>query len=279
MPPRFRIAPTPSGYLHLGNGVNFVLTAALARVHAAELLLRIDDLDAARVREAYREDVAATLAWLLPGVPLAMTVRQSERRARYDAVLGGLRQNGLLFACSCTRRQLAAVREAAGVDINDYPGTCRDRGISLDADGVAWRMRESGVVVRQKDGAPSYQLASLTDDVDLGITHLVRGEDLRDSTSIQRVLAQAFIGVVDGTDWPDFGRFGGVRAYHHPLLTDAAGAKLSKSDGADSLRSVRERGAGPSVVFAAAGGLLGVTGITDLGGLAHAVGRSGVAWA
>ena len=283
MPARFRIAPTPSGLLHVGNGVNFVLTAALARVHGGALLLRVDDLDVARVRDAYLADIRDTIRWLLPG-DLASSlasaaVQQSARRPRYASVLEGLRQNGLVFGCGCTRRQLAAARDGAGVDVNDYPGTCAGRGLDLDAPGVAWRMHGSGVVVRQKDGAPSYQLASLTDDVDLGVTHLVRGEDLRGSTAIQRVLAQALTGVAEAGDWPDYGRFGAVRAHHHDLLTDVGGRKLSKSDGATSLRAWRQGGRGPGEVYAAAARVAGVTGVTDLVGLARALRAVGVEWA
>lgn len=276
MTPRSRIAPTPSGYLHLGNAVNFALTAALAQSLNAGLFLRVDDLDAARARPEYREDIRETIAWLLPELApdlLAAPVLQSERLHVYRDVLGGLRQNALLFACSCTRRELAAAREATareagGVDVNDYPGTCRGRGLDLDAAGVAWRMRESGVVVRQKDGAPSYQLASLVDDCALGVTHLVRGEDLRRSTELQRELARHL----------GYARFAGVRAWHHPLLTDARGNKLSKSAGAASVRALRVAGASRGHVFAKAGQLLGASGVTDLAELTYAVGESAVDW-
>ena len=281
----FRLAPTPSGYLHLGNGVNFAITAALAQAHDARLSLRIDDLDAARTREAYLADIRETIKWLLPadlaGRILSDGVRQSTRLAAYREVLEGLRQNALVFACSCSRRQLAAARRAGGVDVNDYPGTCRDRRIPLDAPDVAWRMRGSGAVVRQKDRQPSYQLASLTDDVTSGVTHLVRGADLRDSTAIQRVLAEALtppLPVRTPADWPDFGRFAGVHTYHHPLLTDAAGAKLSKSDGADSLRALRADGASPLVVFAKAAEVMGVTGVTDLPTFTYALRQRTVVW-
>ena len=271
MADRFRIAPTPSGYLHLGNAVNAALTAALAATHDARLSLRVDDLDAARVRPAYRRDVDEALAWLLPEAhaagAFAAPLRQSARLDRYAHVLEGLRHNRLVFACACTRRQLAAARGTAQADVNRYAGTCRERDLDLDAPGVAWRMRDSGLVVRQKDGRPSYQLASLTDDLDLGITHLVRGADLRASTELQRELARTLAGLPPG--WlpagrPDFARFAGVRAWHHPLLTDADGAKLSKSAGATSVRALRGSGAGPEVVFAAAGRLVGAEGVTRL---------------
>ena len=285
MRPHFRLAPTPSGYLHLGNGVNFAITAALAQAHDARLSLRIDDLDAARTREDYLLDIRETIEWLLPpalarGV-LADASRQSERLDAYRGVLEGLRQNSLVFACSCSRRQLAAAREAVDIDVNDYPGTCRERGLPLDAADVAWRMRDSGVVVRQKDGQPSYQLASLTDDVIRGVTHLVRGGDLRDSTAIQHVLAQALtapLPVRTPADWPDFGRFAEVETFHHPLLTDDADAKLSKSDGADSLRALRMAGAPPSVVFAKSAEVMGVTGVTNLPTFAYALRQRTVAW-
>ena len=286
MAERFRIAPTPSGYLHLGNAVNAALTAALAAAHDAGLTLRLDDLDAARVRPAYRRDVDEVLAWLLPAAhaagAFATPLRQSARLDRYALVLGGLRQNDLVFACACTRRQLAAARGTdAPPDVNRYPGTCRDRGLDLDAPGVAWRMRDSGLVVRQKDGRPSYQLASLTDDLDLGVTHLVRGDDLRASTALQRDLAHALAALPPGrlpADGPDFAHFAAVRAWHHPLLTGPDGAKLSKSAGATSVRALREAGAGPERVFAAAGRLVGVEGVRSLAGLTEAVGARPPAW-
>ncbi len=262
----FRLAPTPSGYLHLGNGVNFVLTAALAQSRGARLLLRIDDLDQARVRPGYVRDIDETIRWLLPDLAtglLAEPIYQSRRVRRYAAVLEGLRQNDLVFACSCSRKQLAAAQKRGGrenVDINVYPGTCAGAKLELDAPNTVWRMRDSGTVVRQRNGRVSYQLASLTDDVDHDVTHLVRGEDLRTSTAMQSVLAKALrperLPTVPG-DWPTFGAFLDVRAWHHPLLLDDDGRKLSKSDGAQSLRAMRAAGAAPAVVLAKAAQLLG----------------------
>ena len=269
MPATFRLAPTPSGYLHLGNGVNFLLTAALAQSLQAQLFLRVDDSDEARVRPAYLRDIDETLRWLLPAQAhglLAGAVYQSRRRARYAVVLEGLRQNALVFACACSRKQLAAARHAGGqedrqdLDVNAYRGTCAMAGLDLDAPNVVWRMRDSGIVVRQRDGQASYQLASLTDDVDYGVTHLVRGEDLRASTEMQRVLAQALASEClrkVPPDWPTFGGFSDVRAWHHPLVLDGDGRKLSKSEGAQSLRALRATGYSSAVVLAKAAGLLG----------------------
>ena len=276
--PRLRIAPTPSGLLHLGNGVNFVLTAAAARQLGGSLALRVDDLDARRTRPAYLADIGDTLRWLLPVVAddlLAGAGYQSQRRERYEEVLGDLRSADLVYGCRCTRRELAAARAAgspSGQDVNDYPGTCRSRGLGLDASGTAWRTRDGDIVVRQRDGSPSYQLASLVDDVDAGITHLVRGADLADSTRMQAVLAQALAPLR-----PAFGAFAKTRCLHHGLVRDATGAKLSKSAGATSLRAMRARGVGAGAVLAEAGKLLGVADVPSLSALA-AVAWDDLAW-
>ena len=272
-PPRLRIAPTPSGLLHLGNGVNFALTAALADALGAELRLRVDDLDAARVRPAYLTDIAATLRWLLPeraNELLDGAAYQSKRRERYTAVLEDLRQNGELFACACTRREIRAAQSAAagregGGDVNAYPGTCLGQALGLDRPDVAWRLRPrpgslSATVLRQRDGTPAYQLASLIDDVEFGITHLVRGADLRSSTDLQRQLARVL--AANGTQ--AYAAFAQVRAWHHPLVTDADGRKLSKSAGATSLAALRATPDGQARVFAEAGRLIGGADCSDL---------------
>ena len=257
MSPSLRLAPTPSGYLHLGNGVNFALNALLAERLGGRLLLRVDDLDAARLRPAYLDDLADTLHWLLPRRAdelLRTAVYQSGRRERYRAALALLRDRGLLYACACSRRDIRAAQEAAGLpfDVNAYPGTCRGAARALDQPDVAWRLRpDVGVrgdfVVRQRDGTPAYQLASVVDDVDLGITHVVRGVDLRASSEMQRVLAQALARVA-----PQYAAFAKTKLIHHPLITDEAGRKLSKSAGSASLRTWREAGRDPGEVFALA---------------------------
>ena len=267
--PRLRLAPTPSGLLHIGNGANFVLTAALAQALSGELLLRVDDLDGARVRGEYLNDIDVALDFLFPR-PLFVglrqnTVHQSSRIAHYAAALDTLRARDLVYACTCSRRDLRAAQEAAGlrVDVNAYLGTCRDKALPLDAEGAVWRLRTEepagDFVVRQRNGRPSYQVASLVDDVALGITHVVRGEDLASSTAMQRVLAKALAPHDEAyaafTDDPP-GVASPVRFYHHPLLTDPRGRKLSKSAGADSLRALRQDGMRAEVVYYEAARLL-----------------------
>jgi glutamyl-tRNA synthetase len=160
-----------------------------------------------------------------------------------------LRATGLLFACRKSRRDLAPFN-------GEYPAHFRDQQLSLDDPDVAWRIATPpgfplpDFVVRRRDGIPAYQVASLTDDLHFGITHVVRGEDLNTSTAAQRFLAECLAA-------DDFLK---IRFLHHLLLTDAQGQKLSKSAGADSLKSIREGGGAPDAVFRSAGAMLGLPG-------------------
>lgn len=259
-----RIAPTPSGYLHAGNGAAFVLAWRLAREAGGKVLLRIDDLDAERMRPEYVEDIFATLRWLGvdwdegPQGPVELQHRWSQqlRMAEYAALVRQLREGGHLYACTCSRKEVAA-RTGTGL----YDGHCRGRGVPMDLPGRAWRLRmprdgqvewrtwpDGAVrhlrlnlpdpVVRQRDGRPAYQVASLCDDVRFGISVVVRGEDLLPSTAIQQHLA-ALLGI---------GSFRQVLFLHHPLVLDEQGRKRSKSSGAVSLRELRMQGGGPAPV-------------------------------
>lgn len=264
MPERTRIAPTPSGYLHAGNAVGFLITARLAREHGASLRLRIDDLDAERARPEFIADIFASLTWLGircdagPSSPAEHDAVGSQlaRVPGYNKLLDQLALGGHLYACSCSRRELIAC-------------TCSDRHIALDAPAVSWRLRvpetcpvnikglvgdsrvDLGVllhdpVLRQRNGRPAYQIASLADDVDHGITFIVRGADLLPSTACQLYLAH-LLGLSAFTD---------VRFLHHPLITDERGDKLSKSEGAASLIAMREAGLAPDELYAAADAML-----------------------
>jgi len=251
MPERTRIAPTPSGYLHAGNAVGFLITARLASERKATLRLRIDDLDVERARPAYIEDIFASLEWLGiqwdegPTGPADHAARWSQelRVPRYTGLLTLLAAQDHLYACTCSRRGIVAC-------------TCRDQSNALDAPGVSWRLRvpepcpveiktlngSASVdlaallhdpVLRQRNGRPAYQIASLADDVDHGTTLIVRGSDLLPSTACQLHLA-GLLGLSS---------FAQVRFLHHPLITDVSGNKLSKSEGAASLKAMREAGA------------------------------------
>lgn len=273
--PRSRIAPTPSGLLHIGNAASFVLTERLVRQAEGTLLLRIDDLDADRVRPAYITDIFDTLAWLgivpdqgpVDASTLADNWSQRSRVHLYDAALDRLRALGLVYGCNCSRRQVMD-RSEDGL----YPGTCRDKGLDLDAPDTAWRLRlpeacsvhVSGPgadvpvdlsrdmgdpVVRTRRGVAAYQIASLVDDVTFGIDLIVRGEDLLPSSALQLHLA-----AVLGEEG-----FRKATFIHHPLLTDAVGSKLSKSQGAGSLKEMRKNGADREIVLRLADDLLAAT--------------------
>lgn len=261
---RTRLAPTPSGYLHLGNILSFSLTAALARRTGASILLRIDDLDRERVENEFLEDIFATLDFLEipwdegPG-NLAEYERewsQVHRMKHYREALERLKASGKLFACDCSRSKI--LRESPD---GAYPGTCREKNIPLDTEGCNWRIRTDasgdagsagGVmtdfVVRKKDGYPAYQLTSVVDDLLLDVDLVVRGEDLRASTAAQQWLA----------DQLGYAAFGRICFFHHPLLMNSGKEKLSKSAGATSIQYFRRQGLPPAEIYQMIAGQLGL---------------------
>lgn len=246
-----RIAPTPSGFIHLGNAANFLLTRATVRAGNGRLLLRIDDLDGTRSRPEYVQHIFTSLTDLNieidegPGNPeeLIDNWSQHHRMTLYQDALSVLREQGLLYACNCSRKKVSQ-NNPDGI----YRGQCRDKGISLDEPGVAWRIRipdgkiihlpellqpllsavdlwagMGDFVVRKKDGVPAYQIASLIDDCYFEVSVIIRGEDLLMSSAAQFYLAELL-----GKD--NF--LAKLQFYHHPLLTESDGEKLSKSAGA-----------------------------------------------
>lgn len=263
---RTRLAPTPSGYLHIGNVLSFVLTTALAERSGAAVLLRIDDLDRERVEREYVQDIFDTLHFLdIPwgegpkdGEEYEARYSQLHRMNLYCEALRQLRNEDAVFACTCSRTQVLGV-SAVGA----YPGTCLHKNIPLDTPGASWRLKtkeekEISVrtlpgpviqarlppimryfVVRKKDGFPSYQLSSLIDDVHFGIDLIVRGEDLWSSTLAQLCLASIL----------KKESFSTSTFHHHPLLFSPAGLKLSKSAGSISIRHYRKEGLSPADVY------------------------------
>lgn len=272
-----RLAPTPSGFLHLGNAVNFTLTWLLTRWAGGTLHLRIDDLDRARFRPAYLANIFHTLDWLGldydhgPTGPDDFEQHYSQRHylAHYHALLNLLRhQTSLVYACTCSRTDILAQAPDGR-----YPGTCRHRQLPLDTPGAAWRVRvpeqvavsfpdswqgpvmvrlgqEMGdFVVRKKDGVPAYQLGSVVDDLRLGTTLIVRGADLLPSTAAQLWLAQQL---------PATAAFKAPRLHllHHALLPGPDGQKLSKSQQQPLERGVLTQAEGPRAVYRAVAQLL-----------------------
>lgn len=239
-----RIAPTPSGYLHWGNLLNFSLAWRETRISNGILQLRIDDLDSTRSRPEYIEDIFHTLNWLGfdwddgPTSPddFVRNHSQSARKEIYREWLPMFPG----YACCCSRQEIRARTEKT------YDGHCRDLGLELISGVTQWRARENGVeediVLWRKDDLPAYHLVSLIEDIAFGTTLIVRGADLLESTQAQLRLANWL-----GEDGEAFKK---VKFIHHPLLLDEAGHKMSKSSGATSLKHCRESGMLPSDVFA-----------------------------
>jgi glutamyl-tRNA synthetase len=265
---RTRIAPTPSGFLHLGNVLSFAITAALAKIHDAKILLRIDDLDQTRVNKQYVQDIFDTLNFLkIPWDEGPRDVKEFEseysqlhRMGLYNEALKHLQDNGLIYACNCSRKQLS-----------ETICHCYEKHLPLTANNVSWRLITSptngliiknyngeliqaelpvdmdNFVVRKKDGFPSYQLTSVIDDLRYRVDVVVRGQDLWQSTLAQHELASA-LGAAD---------FMQKTFYHHPLIKDSAGNKLSKSAGATSIKYLREQGKSAGDVYNLIGNILG----------------------
>ena len=234
---RTRIAPTPSGFLHLGNLYNFLLTQRVARELNAELRLRIDDLDAFRMRDEYIEDVFRCLHWLgieWQGPPQDLAeyhgfAATPGRIDRYYDRLESMIAAGLpAFICRCSRRELSrdalCERGCAKQRLKLVSGKSAVR-VHVPPEHPELRSAMGDFIVWRREDLPAYQLQSLIDDVDMGITHIVRGEDLVDSTLAQQYLA----------GFMSDGHFANVRFFHHGLVTDERGGKLSKSQGTDRL--------------------------------------------
>ncbi|MFD2784894.1 glutamate--tRNA ligase family protein [Hymenobacter rubripertinctus] len=272
-----RLAPTPSGFLHLGNAVNFTLTWLHTRRAGGTLHLRIDDLDRARFRLAYLTNIFQTLDWLGldydhgPAGPddFERHFSQQHRLPEYETVLQAARAAypGRLYACRCSRAALARADRPDGC----YPGTCRALALPLETLDTAWRARvppaaavrfpdlaqgsqtialarELGdFVVRKKDGTPAYQVASVLDDGRLGVNFIVRGLDLLPSTAAQLWLAEML---------PGQAGFAQTQFLHHGLLLDEAGQKLSKSTQTGQQRGILAEAGTPQVVYRAVARLL-----------------------
>jgi glutamyl-Q tRNA(Asp) synthetase len=267
-----RFAPSPTGYLHLGHTYAALFAHDAARAAGGRFLLRIEDIDTARCRPEFDAAIIEDLTWL--GVAWDGEVRrQSHHLDDYRVALARLAELGVTYPCFCSRREIAAEIAAAGAAPHGpaaaiYPGTCRhlaeserlariDAGqpyaIRLDvASGLSltgplhWRDLDAGVITAQpelegdpviarRDIPTSYHLAVTVDDHLQGATLVTRGVDLFSATHVQRLL-QALLGY----DAPDY--------WHHRLLLNEAGARLSKRDGALALRALRAAGKTPEEV-------------------------------
>ncbi|WP_252791066.1 glutamate--tRNA ligase family protein [Mucilaginibacter flavidus] len=264
-----RIAPTPSGFLHVGNILSFSITAAVARKTGAKILLRIDDIDQARANKQYIQDIFDTLNFLeIPWDEGPRNVKEFEdsysqvhRLGLYNEAFERLRGNGAVYACTCSRSQL-----------NTSVCNCKNKVLTDDIINASWRLDTSGnlplsvksyngetvtaaspaemenFVIKRKDGLPAYQLTSVIDDLFYGVDLVVRGEDLWPSTLAQHQLSLALGEEI----------FAEIAFYHHPLLMEAPGKKLSKSAGSTSINYLRAQGKKPADIFVLIAGMLGI---------------------
>jgi glutamyl-Q tRNA(Asp) synthetase len=266
--PVFRFAPSPNGRLHLGHAASALLNQRLAAETGGRFLLRIEDIDTTRCRPEFEAAIFEDLAWLgLDWEMPAM--RQSARFACYGEALDGLAARGLTYPCFCSRREIAADSAGLGCDPDGaplYSGRCRkltseevqariaagepaafrlrmaeaaaqvgplawlegpptEACETIPADPLAW----GDAVLRRKEFPASYHIAVVIDDSAQGVTHVVRGRDLCQATSLHRLL-QALLGLP------------APRYFHHGLIADGAGEKLAKSRGSPALADLRAAG-------------------------------------
>jgi glutamyl-tRNA synthetase len=281
-----RWAPSPTGRIHLGNARPALLNWFFARRHGGRYVLRMDDTDLARSTRDFADGIEVDLDWL--GIRPDLLVRQSERSALYDAARDQLIASGRLYPCYESEDELDRKRARARLlgkpPIYDRAAltlTDEDRA-RLEAEGRVphWRFRLDGrpvhfndlikgeqtvntasmsdPVLIRADGSYLYTLPSVVDDIDLGITHVIRGEDHVSNTGTQIEIFEALGGAV-----PTFG--------HHNLLTDAQGQGFSKRLGSQSISDFRAEGYEPlaiAIVATLTGTSLSVEPYADLDAIA-----------
>jgi glutamyl-tRNA synthetase len=262
-----RFAPSPTGYLHAGNARQAVVNHLFARAHAGRLILRIDDTDTARSRPEYEAAIEQDLAWL--GIAWDEKINQSARLARYADVAETLKRSGRLYPCFESEDELAAKRlirarrklppiydramlslTPAQREAAEANGKTPYWRFKLSDGAIAWddlvlgprEIRTNTVsdpVLIRADGTPLYTFTSIVDDLDLAITHIIRGEDHVTNTAAQIDLFRA---LAPKQPLPHFA--------HLPLISDLSGDKLSKRSGSISLRTFRRDGIEPTALAA-----------------------------
>ena len=263
-----RFAPSPTGRLHLGHAYSAVMAHDLARETGGTFLLRIEDIDPGRSRAEHVDTILEDLLWL--GLEWDDEISyQSERLQLYADALERLRGKGLVYPCFCTRAEVAAEIAASaaaphGPDGPIYPGTCRrltssERSRRMAEEPHAWRLDMNAatasvgaltwhegdeavraepesfgdVVLGRKDAPASYHLAVTVDDAAQQVSDVVRGQDLRPSTHVHRLLQELL-----GLPTPNY--------HHHKLLVGPDGRRLAKRHGAQSLADLRVQGLYPA---------------------------------
>ena len=248
-----RFAPSPNGHLHLGHAFSAIFAHDLAKADDGHFLLRIEDIDGPRSRAEFADEFRRDLEWL--GLEWHEVPAQSTRIESYREAADRLVEQGMLYPCTCTRKDIEALEARRGPDGLSYPGSCKGRlpksgepaALRLDIDKamtmlgeLVWTDERAGsvvadprdfghVVIVRKDLPASYHLAATLDDAADGVTLVTRGEDLFAATHVHRILQELL--QLPVPHW-----------HHHRLLFDEQGKKLSKSRGSASLAARREAG-------------------------------------
>ncbi|MEJ2454597.1 MAG: glutamate--tRNA ligase [Candidatus Thiodiazotropha sp.] len=256
---RTRFAPSPTGYLHVGGARTALFSWLYARKHGGKFVLRIEDTDLERSTAESVNAILEGMTWL--GLEYDEgPFYQTQRFDRYNQVIDELMEKGLAYRCNCSRERLDALRESAMQHKQKprYDGHCRDRHVSPDEPHVIrFRNPDTGVVtvgdlirgrvnfnneelddliIRRTDGSPTYNLTVVVDDMDMQITHVIRGDDHLNNTPKQINILQAI-----GAELPQYG--------HVPMILGDDGARLSKRHGAVSVMQYREDGFLPEALL------------------------------
>jgi glutamyl-tRNA synthetase len=272
-PYRGRLAPSPTGGLHLGIARTSLCAWLRARSQHGALVLRIEDIDTPRVVPGSAESIMDDLRWLGldwdegpdVGGPHAPYL-QSQRSDHYRDALARLAERDFVFACTCSRKEIASIASAPHGDLGAlYPGTCRNRQPVSSSRPAALRFKHrepapqfcdvlqghyrepvlDDFVLRRGDGMFAYQLAVVVDDIAMDVSEVVRGDDLLSSTPRQLALYEAL-----GAAPPSF--------LHLPLLLGPDGRRLSKRHGAPSIANYRARGMTARAIIGWLGASLGL---------------------
>lgn len=253
-----RFAPSPTGHLHIGGGRTAIFCWLMARHYGGEFRLRIEDTDALRSKQEYTDSILASMKWLGLDWDGELTY-QSRRLDVYNAAIDRLLETGHAYWCDCTPEEVEAMRAVARAkgEKPRYNGRCRDRGLSAGPGRVVrLRVPDEGVisfndmvkgpvsvdvselddmVLRRTDGMPTYNMAVVVDDHDMGVTHVIRGDDHVSNTPKQILLYQAL-----GFDVPVFG--------HVPMILGPDHQKLSKRHGARAVIEYEQDGLIPQAL-------------------------------
>lgn len=270
-----RFAPSLTGYLHLGHVLHMIYVWGIARSKGGQVISRIEDHDQSRNRPEYEPSILADMHWLgfnpdrgitVTDAPIPSPYRQSDCTHHYAEVLQSLVEKGRVYGCECSRKEILAKQSDGQCELC-YPGTCADKNLPLEGNTVRFRVSTGTVAFR--DGALgdchqapigecgdfslrdrtvqwTYQFCCVCDDIRQGVNLVVRGEDILSSTGRQIQLFEAL-----GHSAPAY--------YHHPLVCDTHGEKLSKRQHSESITELREAGASADEIIGRAvfaGGLI-----------------------